>query len=102
MVAPADLTTRLDNYLGMLEAEIADLPALLADWPGLTDEQRRDVIYDWSVVLGGYWSALRQAAEDGSLTPAQRHRWDRLQTALEPHRPALDARHIPAPPTRAA
>jgi len=82
---------RIDNYLGYLFDEWADVPALATeDWPTWSRDQQSEFFLDWPV-KNSHLSLLRQWQAAGQMTAAQEARFAALLRLIAENGPILSA-----------
>lgn len=87
----------METDLEILEAEIAFLPELAADWENEPTPAQLDWRWEWWDLVGRL-EALHAAFTDGKLTPDEAERYQALSSRLVELEPLLDRLGFPRPP----
>ncbi len=85
----ADLRATIDHYLTYLAATWESVPLEAQEWHEWDEDSRLVYELNWAVPEDRLHS-LRQWADQGMLTPAERARYDQLLRLVERYRPLLD------------
>ncbi|HEY7066308.1 MAG TPA: hypothetical protein VII06_32850 [Chloroflexota bacterium] len=83
------LQRRIDHYLDYLCDQWDGIPAVASEWQEWEDESRQTFLANWAVPRDRLHS-LKQWAEQGLLSTAQRARYDVLLELVERQRPTLE------------
>ena len=80
---------RVNNYLDYLINEWEGVPDLAAEWDEWDEWSKFSFVMDWPI-REDRLHQLKEWAEQGLLTPAQRARYDDLLKLVAEHRPTMD------------
>jgi hypothetical protein len=97
VVAPTELSDRIDTLLTGLEAELAFLPEAEAGWPTWSEAEREAFRVMWELELADRLAGLAQHQAADALTDDQRRRYRALKRQLCAAAPVFRALQITPP-----
>jgi hypothetical protein len=97
MAAQVQLDLRIDIRLEALRAMLADLPAVIQEWPELTDAERASWSLDWDQMVGAIAVVIDPAYRSGRMRGEQRKCYRAVLARLRAVLPELRALHLAVP-----
>lgn len=95
-MAAGDRVNLMNADLDILEAEIADLPGLAAEWQEESPLNQASTRWDWWDLMGRL-EAISEADRGGGLSPDEAERFRALVGAIRRLAPVLERLDLPVP-----
>src|SRR5438270_13238787 len=97
MATSPTIAQRIDSELSFASLLLGDLPDIARDWRDMAEGERVSWSLDWDQQLG-YLRLLDTQYRDGSMTAAQRSRYEALLATLKAALPTVEQLGLQRPP----